>query len=75
MKDSVPSDTGEAGLRCSYCERNLPNGAWFARIRRGGRLLDFCSPRCLEKFLDGSTRKAGESEVRYDATALSQLEL
>ncbi len=55
---------GEPEARCDYCHRALPSGLWFARIRRSGRLLTFCRPRCLEMFLDAASPDDANWESR-----------
>ena len=48
-----------AWLNCLACEREIPENAWFARIKLGERRVVFCRPRCVELFLDDPERFAG----------------
>ena len=37
---------------CIVCEREIPDGNWFARVRFGDGRVAFCRPFCMEKFLE-----------------------
>src|ERR1700743_2441763 len=56
-------------LNCFECEREIPGGAWFARIRLGNQRVAFCRPRCVEAFLDHPEAAAPDSRSRRDISA------
>ena len=59
--------TGEdASLNCFECGKEMPGGAWFARIRLGNQRVAFCRPRCVETFLDHPEEVASDSRLRSD---------
>ena len=52
--DASPSDRV---LRCHTCDKIIPDGSWFARIKAGDERIAFCRPHCLEVYL-GSPENA-----------------
>ena len=50
-------DTG-GPLHCVACEREIPDGTWFARIKVGDHRVALCGPRCVERLLDDPDRYA-----------------
>lgn len=72
---NAASMTGEPEALCGYCKRALPYGLWFARIRRGGRLLTFCRPRCLEMFLSAASPGEACDQTADDWQPLSNASL
>ena len=35
---------------CAVCGKNVQGGGGFARVNRGGRMVELCCPLCLETF-------------------------
>lgn len=35
---------------CAVCGKNVQSGGGFARVNRGGRMVELCCPLCLETF-------------------------
>lgn len=47
---------------CSFCHKT-PAGGWFARLRREGDAVQFCSPSCMITFLERVERRQRENGV------------
>lgn len=56
-----------AALTCFYCEREIPGGVWFARIKLGSDLIAFCCPRCVELFLEANDHRTGRQEQEHSS--------
>jgi hypothetical protein len=39
-------------LHCLVCEKEIPGGNWFARIKLGAHRVAMCKPRCMEIYCD-----------------------
>ena len=45
-----------APLCCVVCEREIPGGNWFARVKLGNGRVALCRPRCTELFAEDPER-------------------
>jgi hypothetical protein len=52
MKRNYDAAGGSLPLNCIVCDRVIPDGNWFARIKLGQSRVAMCRPRCVEVFLD-----------------------
>jgi hypothetical protein len=59
-------------LNCLTCEREIPEDAWFARIKIGERLAVFCRPRCVETYLDDPDNFAWRLERQSGPVRLTE---
>jgi hypothetical protein len=41
-----------SALNCIVCGKEIPDGAWFARIKVGDERVVLCRPRCAEIFAE-----------------------
>jgi YHS domain-containing protein len=48
MEDTIGYKAGVPA--CAVCGKNVENDRGFARIKRGQRMVELCSPLCLETF-------------------------
>lgn len=70
MNEREAISAGAGSGHCRQCERPLPDGICFARLRRGETILEFCRPYCLEKFLSATSPLEEFPEPAYGATNL-----
>ncbi|MGN6554312.1 MAG: hypothetical protein ACTHLW_11400 [Verrucomicrobiota bacterium] len=51
MKNYDATQPNGTPLHCIMCEREIPDGKWFARIKLGNMRVGICRPWCTELFL------------------------
>lgn len=52
MNNYDATRTDGAPLNCIQCDREIPAGNWFARLKLGEGRVAACRPACVENFLD-----------------------
>jgi hypothetical protein len=66
MTNNFDATREGASLNCYACGKEIPGGAWFARVRLGNQRIAFCRPRCVETFLDHPGEVTSDSHLRSD---------
>lgn len=75
MKNFDASEETSTPLHCLVCEREIPDGNWFARIKLGNRRVAFCRPWCIETYLDGPERYVWRLETSLAASKFGDRDL
>ena len=71
MKNYDATRTDGAPLNCIQCDREIPGGNWFARMKLGEGRVAACCPGCVEKFLENRPACAAKIGVVSPAPAES----
>ena len=64
MKNFNANAPDGAPLCCIVCEKEIPGGNWFARVKLGNGRVALCRPRCVELFAEHPERFAGRASAQ-----------